>query len=430
MSTTTNGYKVIGTRPIRHDGVDKVTGRAMYGADVQLAGLLHGRVLRSPHAHARIKAIDVSKAAGAARRRGGRHRAPTCPIPATASPSWAKGPINLRHLSSNCLARDKVLYKGQAVAAVAADQRRTSPRKRCKLIEVEYEPLPPVIDVRDGDAARRAAAARRPGHRVARQADRQAVQRRQALPVQDRRRRARASPQAAVVVEREFHTATVHQGYIEPHNATALWNADGTLTIWCSTQGAFTVRAQVAELLQHAGLAASRSCRWRSAAASAARSASTSNRSPPSCRKKTGKPVKVLMSRAEVFEGTGPTPGSYIKVKMGADNDGQAHRGRGVPGLRGRRLSRLAGRAGLRCASSPATTSPTSTIDGYDVVRQQAGDLGLPRPGRDQRRLRRRDGRRRDLREAQDRPARVPHQERRQGRHAPRRRPGLSRASA
>src|SRR5205809_4108259 len=56
-------YKVIGTRPIRHDGVDKVTGRALYGADIQLTGLLHGRILRSPYAHANIKKIDVSEAA-------------------------------------------------------------------------------------------------------------------------------------------------------------------------------------------------------------------------------------------------------------------------------------------------------------------------------------------------------------------------------
>ena len=55
-------FKVIGTRPIRHDGVDKVTGRAQYGADISLAGLLHGKVLRSPHAHARIKSIDTSAA--------------------------------------------------------------------------------------------------------------------------------------------------------------------------------------------------------------------------------------------------------------------------------------------------------------------------------------------------------------------------------
>ncbi|MCH8351648.1 MAG: xanthine dehydrogenase family protein molybdopterin-binding subunit, partial [Chloroflexi bacterium] len=56
-------YKVVGTRPIRHDGTDKVTGRAKYGADFQAAGLLSGSVLRSPHAHALIKSIDVSKAA-------------------------------------------------------------------------------------------------------------------------------------------------------------------------------------------------------------------------------------------------------------------------------------------------------------------------------------------------------------------------------
>ena len=59
----TGSYDVIGTRPIRHDGVDKVTGRALYGADVQMAGLLHGLILRSPHAHARIRSIDISKAA-------------------------------------------------------------------------------------------------------------------------------------------------------------------------------------------------------------------------------------------------------------------------------------------------------------------------------------------------------------------------------
>src|SRR5262245_41297553 len=128
--------------------------------------------------------------------------------------------------------------------------------------------------------------------------------------------------QAAIVIEREFHTATVHQGYIEPHNATALWNADGTVTIWCSTQGAFTVRAQLAELL---GISLSRirvvpteigggfggKIRVYLEPVAAALS------------RKTGKPVKMTMNRAEVFEGTGPTPGSYVKVKMGTDRDGR-----------------------------------------------------------------------------------------------------------
>jgi CO/xanthine dehydrogenase Mo-binding subunit len=54
-------YRVLGTRPIRHDGWDKVTGAARYGADIQLPGMLHGMILRSPHAHARIRSIDTSR---------------------------------------------------------------------------------------------------------------------------------------------------------------------------------------------------------------------------------------------------------------------------------------------------------------------------------------------------------------------------------
>ncbi len=139
-------FKVIGTRPIRHDGVDKVTGRAIYGADVQLAGLLHGRVLRSPHAHARIRGIDVRKAAALP----GVEAVVTAADfadPGDKIAELGEGAINLRHLSSNCLARGKVLYKGHAVAAVAA----TSPHiaeEALKLIAVDYEPLPPVLDVR------------------------------------------------------------------------------------------------------------------------------------------------------------------------------------------------------------------------------------------------------------------------------------------
>src|SRR5947208_16116318 len=63
MAVETQKYRVIGTRPVRPDGVDKVTGRAVYGADVQLPRMLHGKILRSPLAHARIRSIDTSKAA-------------------------------------------------------------------------------------------------------------------------------------------------------------------------------------------------------------------------------------------------------------------------------------------------------------------------------------------------------------------------------
>src|SRR4051812_38427395 len=138
-------YKVIGTRPIRHDGVDKVTGRALYGADFQAAGLLHGRVLRSPHAHANIRSIDVSAAA----KLPGVEAVVTSadlPEPGDRVAELGEGAVNLRHLSGNCLARDKVLYKGQAVAAVAAANAHVA-EEALKLIKVDYEVLPAVVDV-------------------------------------------------------------------------------------------------------------------------------------------------------------------------------------------------------------------------------------------------------------------------------------------
>ena len=139
-------YKVIGTRPIRHDGLDKVTGRAQYGADIQLAGLLHGRLLRSPHAHARIRSIDVRAAAAIA---GVEAIATSAdlPEPGDRIAELGEGAVNLRHLSGNVLARDKVLYKGHAVAAIAAVSGHVA-EEALALIKVNYEVLPPVTDVR------------------------------------------------------------------------------------------------------------------------------------------------------------------------------------------------------------------------------------------------------------------------------------------
>jgi CO/xanthine dehydrogenase Mo-binding subunit len=143
--STTSEYKVIGTRPIRHDGVDKVTGRAVYGADVQMAGLLHGRVLRSAIAHGRIRKIDASKALALP---GVEAVVTAEDFPETGNKiaELGEGAIIVRHLSSNCMARGKVLYKGQPVAAIAA----TSPQiaeEALKLIAVDIEPLPAVVDV-------------------------------------------------------------------------------------------------------------------------------------------------------------------------------------------------------------------------------------------------------------------------------------------
>ncbi len=319
----TKQYKVIGTRPIRHDGTDKVTGRAKYGADIQLSGMLHGAITRSPHAHAKIKSIDTSKAEALP----GVHAVLThADMPEIGSKiaDLGEGFFNLRDLSHNILAGDKVLYKGHAVAAVAADNVHIA-REAADLIEVEYEVLPAVLDVRQAMqddapilheglrtkefAAASDTASDKPtnvaGHYYHEKGD-----------VAD------GFAAAQVVVEREFTTSPVHQGYIEPHTATALWNADGRITVWTSTQGAFVVRDQLSGLLQEpvsrikvvpmeiGGGFGGKIVVYLSPVAAL-------------LSKKTGRPVKFVMSYSEVLEATGPTPGSYMRVKMGADAQGR-----------------------------------------------------------------------------------------------------------
>ena len=252
VTTDRPQYSVIGTRPVRPDGVDKVTGRAQYGADIQLTGMLFGKVKRSPHAHARIvKRIDTSKAEALP---GVRAVVTAADLPEADDrvQEMGESSANLRELSNNVLATDKVLYRGHAVAAVAATNWHIALRG----------PRPDRGRVRSPagrarrarrHAPRRADPARRPAHAV----DRRHVRR----PDEHRRPRqfafgdpAAAFAEADVVVEREFNTKMVHQGYIEPHTSTAIWNQDGEITIWTSTQGTFAVRDQMAEVLRHPGL--------------------------------------------------------------------------------------------------------------------------------------------------------------------------------
>src|SRR5262249_20284454 len=140
-------FTVVGRRPRRQDGVDKVTGHARYGADVHLPGLLHGKVLRSPHAHARIRSIDTSKAEGLP---GVQAVATARDFPLTEDRviDFAEVQGNVRMMAENILAHDKALYKGHAVAAVAA----TSPHiaeEALTRIAVDYEVLPAVLTVHD-----------------------------------------------------------------------------------------------------------------------------------------------------------------------------------------------------------------------------------------------------------------------------------------
>ncbi|HIN05213.1 MAG TPA: xanthine dehydrogenase family protein molybdopterin-binding subunit, partial [Dehalococcoidia bacterium] len=135
-------FKVVGTRPIRHDGEDKVTGRAKYGADFQSAGLLHGKVLRSPHAHAIIKSVDTSKAESFP---GVKAVLTGKDMPVNFMDSPGRG---AQFASDNIMARSKVLYRGHPVAAVAAINQHVA-EEAVALIVVVYEVLTPVMDVRE-----------------------------------------------------------------------------------------------------------------------------------------------------------------------------------------------------------------------------------------------------------------------------------------
>ncbi len=137
--------EMVGTRPVRPDGVDKVTGRAKFGADHNLPGQLVGRVLRSPHPHARIRSIDTSKAEALA---GVKAVVTRDDFQDMASEFVPAGEmlVNYRDIVRNVMAREKALYQGHAVAAVAATSASIA-KKALKLIEVDYEVLPHVTDV-------------------------------------------------------------------------------------------------------------------------------------------------------------------------------------------------------------------------------------------------------------------------------------------
>ena len=144
-------FDVVGTTPIRKDGEEKVTGAALFGDDIHLPGMLHGAMLRSPHPHARIVSIDKSKAEALKGVRTVIVGADMPTLSATVVAAGEGGEVNMQDIADNCIARDKVFYDGHVVAAVAADNQHIADAA-CKLIEVEYELLTPVLNVHDAVA--------------------------------------------------------------------------------------------------------------------------------------------------------------------------------------------------------------------------------------------------------------------------------------
>ena len=222
-------FKYVGKRNARPDGVDKVTGRAKYGADLILPGMLYGRVLRSPHAHAIIKSIDVSEAIKLPGVKAVVTRDDFKDLP-KAQPPFGPMIHDGADITRNIMAREKALYDGHAVAAVAATSEAIA-KKALKLIKVDYQVLPHVIDPLE--AMKDGAPMVHPGTTTVSLGKDTG----KASNITKHFRMQQGDPDAAfakadAIVEREYVTATVHQGYIEPTNATAMWNRDGLITVW------------------------------------------------------------------------------------------------------------------------------------------------------------------------------------------------------
>ncbi len=318
MNYISSDLKVVGTRPIRPDGVDKVTGRAVFAADTRASGMLWGKILRSPHAHARIVSIDTSKAEAL---KGVYAVVTSKDFPEIASEEAfvGEGPMNFRDLSDNIMARGKALYEGHAIAAVAATTAALAD-EALALIDVTYDVLPHVIDVDE---------AMQPGAPVL-HADmftagvnpKPATASNIAKVVTFKKGDIDAGfAEAEVIFEDSYTTKPVHQAYIEPHACLATYAPDGQVTIHASSQGHFMIRAYTAKLL---GIDMAQ-IRVNPAEIGGGFGGKTLIYLEPvavALSRKSGRSVKMQMTREEVFRGSGPTSGASVTVKLGAKKDG------------------------------------------------------------------------------------------------------------
>jgi CO/xanthine dehydrogenase Mo-binding subunit len=361
--------KWIGQRTIRPDGADKVTGRAAYAADTTMPGMIWGRILRSPHPHARIKSIDTTKAEalpGVKAVMTGRDL-----VQFPVDKPVMLGIQDMRWMARNVMAQDKVLFAGHPVAAVAATTDSIA-AEAVKLIEVEYEVLPWVIDVEE--AMKPDAPILHDHIQFEGKPSNIAGKLEHKLGDVDA-----GFAQAEVVVERSFRTKPVHQGYIEPHACLVSVLPDGKATIWSSSQGQFMVRAMCAYLT---GLPQN-DIRAIPAEIGGGFGGKTIIYLEPVAlilAKKSGRPVKMLMSREDVFRASGPTSGSYSTVKIGAMRDGRIVAAKGTYYLQAGAFPGSPIRGAAGCAFAPYDIPNVHAL-GFDVVSNRSKVAAYRAPG-------------------------------------------------
>ena len=376
MSQPQQPFKWVGTRPVRPDGVPKVTGAAKFGADYHLPGMLFGRVLRSPHAHARIRSIDTSRAEALP---GVKAVMTGADLPD--HPFAYVGPdrlaVNFWHVTRNIMAREKVLYEGHAVAAVAAISTVIANRALA-LIDVDYEVLPHVVDVEEAMAADAPLlfedmitrgvdpAPERPSN----------VSKRVGFEIGDLDA---GFAEAEEIVEKHYRTAPIHQAYIEPQACLANWEGGGKAEVWSSSQGHFAVRNLTAKLT---GMTIG-DLKVNPAEIGGGFGGKTIVYLEPvalTLSKMSGHPVRMNMSREEVFKGTGPTSGSSMTVKIGCMRDGTVTAAEAILKYQAGAFPGSPVMNGCMCAFAPYDIPNQRTV-GYDVVSNRPKAAAYRAPG-------------------------------------------------
>ncbi len=333
-------------------------------------------MLRSPHPHARIISIDTSKAE---KLPGVKAVVTRDDFPDQSSEFIPAGEMmmNYRDVVRNVLAREKVLYEGHAVAAVAATSIAIA-KRALKLIDVKYEVLPHVIDVQE---------AMKPGAPLLHDDLYTAgVEPKPDKPSNVAKRLEIAQgdidagfAKADLIIEREFNTAPVHQGYIEPHAALASTSEDGSAELWCTTQGHFIVRAHCARLL---GMDIGK-IRVTASEIGGGFGGKTVVYLEPlavALSKKAKRPVKMVMSREEVFKSSGPTSGANVKVKLGATKDGKFVAAWAELKYQAGAFQGSPVQPGVMCAFAPYDIENVKVI-GYDVVSNRPKVAAYRAPG-------------------------------------------------
>jgi CO/xanthine dehydrogenase Mo-binding subunit len=356
-------FRYVGTRPVRPDGVDKVTGRANYGADFALPGMLYGAIVRSPHAHAVIRAIDTSKALALD---GVKAVLTGADFPAVEGGDieGGEGGGDYADMAQNVMARGKVLYHGHAVAAVCATSQQIA-NDAARLVEVEYEGLTPVLDL---DAAMADdAPLLDPELFTSGLPEKPSAPSNIAAVMELANGDLDAGfAEADVVVERTYYTPTVHQGYIEPHACVARWGQDEQAVLWVSSQGAFDIRSMTARTL---GVSVSNLKVIPAEIGGGFGGKTTIYLEPVAIllSRKAGRPVKMTMSREDVFRASGPASACKAKVRIGAKKDGTltamyAWLGYEAGAFKGSPMA-----PGVMCAFAPYRCK-NFRIEGYDVL--------------------------------------------------------------